>query len=233
MCKKPKKKERKVYPMKITKILPLVFALALVCPAFAAESPSVKSAASTVNLTLKDYVKVSTSTPTINQAANFNADYTILEIPSTIQPSFGVINNVYNQTLTLTAKTKNNTLDALYKKGTGWAIAFANTGDKNAANIPADSMVTSLTAGAAPTVETNENVIALSIDAEAATWTETLGGSHTTDVSGQNAVVYTLDPGTYGIVYSLGTTQMPDTFSTHDASGTYSAVLTLTATTGA
>ena len=220
--------------MKITKILPLVFALALVCPAFAADSPSVKSASSVVNLSLKDYVKVATSTATIDQAAEFNADYTVLTIPAVIKPSFTVVNNVYGQTLTLTAKTKSGALDALYKKGTGWAIAFANTGDKNAANIPADGMVTSLTAGGTASVETNENVIALSINAENdAIFTETLGGAHTTDASGQNAVVYTLEPGTYTIQYSLGTTQMENTFSTHDASGTYSATLTLTATTGA
>lgn len=223
--------------MKITKLLPLVFALALICPAFAEESPSVKSASSTVNLTLKDYVKVATSTATINQQADFNADYTTLTIPATIQPTFSVINNVYNQTLTLTAKTTTaeGQVDALYKKGTGWAIAFANQGDKNVANKPASSMVTSITGGSNPSLATNQNVIALSINAESDDIfiSETLGGSHTTNTEGQNAVVYTIQPGTYSIRYSLGTTQMADTFSTHDASGTYSAVLTLTATTGA
>lgn len=213
--------------MKITKLLPLMFALALVCPVYAEDVASVKEATSQVNLTLKDYVKVSTTTPEITKAATFDADYTTLTVPS-IQPAFRVINNVKNQTLTLTAKTKGTALDALYKSGSTWAIAFANT-----QNVPEDTSVTSLTAGDAASLATNSNVIALSIDAaNTGVWTETLGGSHATDVTGQNAVVYTLQSGTYDLKYTLGTTQMSNTFSTHDSSGTYTATLYLTATTG-
>jgi hypothetical protein len=214
--------------MKITKLLPLVFALALICPAFAEDVPSVKEATSQIDLTLKDYVKVTTTTPTIVKAATFDAGYTTLTVPA-IQPAFNVVNNVKNQTLTLTAKTKGTSLDALYKVDGNWAIAFANT-----TNVPEDTSVTSLTAGDAAAVASNANVIALSIDAaNNSAWTETLGGSHTTNVTGQNAVVYTLQSGTYDILYTLGTTQMANTFSTHDSSGTYRATIYLTATTGA
>ena len=214
--------------MKITKLLPLVFALALMCPAFAVDVPSVKEATSQIDLTIKDYVKVSTTTPEIVKACTFDAAYTTLEVPA-IQPAFNVINNVKNQTLTLTAKTKGDSLAALYKVDGNWAIAFANI-----TNAPEDSAVTNLTSGTAATESNNANVIALSINAAAAgAWTETLGGSHTTNVASQNAVVYTLQSGTYDILYTLGTTQMTNTFNTYDSSGTYRATLYLTATTGA
>ena len=215
--------------MKITKLLPLALAsVLLACPAFALDS--VTTATSQMNLNLKKFVRVSTANTNITSVADYDAEYKTLTLEA-LAPTFHIVTNDPMQIITVTAKTKSGSKDALYKiagPASGYAIAFANT-----TQIPDDTAIENLTGGETPSIANNADVIGVGITAMTLTPSATYGGAtRDAGATNLNSRVYNIEEGTYDLAFTLDTTQMDGTFSTHDSYGTYTTSLILTATSG-
>lgn len=217
--------------MKLKKILPLVFALAIACPAFAdfTPTPESSSATTTFNLTLSKFCRVTTNTASDTATASYNAEYTELQLSKALATTFHIVTNDTAQNISVVAKT--NGKDALFKIAeNSYGLAFANTTHEPAS----DTAYTNITAeGASPAIANNPNVIAFTLTGFTMTPSATYGGSVTTDTQSQNLRSYVLENGTYDLAMTLNRLAMDGTVSTHDSEGTYTTIITVTATPSA
>ncbi|MCQ2743705.1 MAG: hypothetical protein MJ230_02770 [bacterium] len=210
--------------MKITKFLPIVIALALVCPAFAEDQKL--SDTSTLNLTLSKFCRVTSNLPSDTATATFDAEYKVITLGKAMAPSFHIVTNDPAQTIKVSALTAGK--DALYKVDANtYGLAFANT---TTGHIPDASAIADITAAeASPAIASNPDVIGFKFTNWTMTPSATYGGAITSDTKGQNLRTYVLENGTYDLSMTLNTTQEEGTFSTHDAAGTYTTVITVLA----
>ncbi len=208
---------------KITKILPLALALSMT-GVFATESTT-----ATVNyqLSLEDYIKITTSTEELSSTTTFGANYGSITIDSDMTGKFNIISNAKTRTMELKA-TNVDGENPLYAvtfdnaAGTGTAkLVFAHTTE-----IPDGTSISNIT-GESPAADSNPNAIAFNV---------TLGqtyahgpGSIEGAWDGTNKkIVYTMNNGVSDLTIKVGGKNLEDTFNTQDQSGTYKAVLTLT-----
>jgi len=214
---------------KITKILPLALALSIYGCAFAeeAETPETLSKSAVVNYTinLKDYIRITTSTPALSSETTFGNNYKSVNITSDMTGIYHVISNAKTRTMELKAtdvNSENPLYDVAFDGDAGTAkIVFAHTTE-----IPAGTSISNIT-GANPAVDSNPNAIAFNV---------TLG--HTYDHgpgsitpswdSPNNTIVYTMNNGESDITIKVGGKNVDSTFNTQDQSGLYKATLTLT-----
>jgi hypothetical protein len=205
--------------MKFTKFIPLVCALALTVPAFAATNAD----SNVYDLVVPDYFNVT------NEAmVNHGATVTIGDDMSslTYTPAYGVtykvVTNAASKTFYVKATAVGaNTVKAFNDDCT--VIAFANDTVK-----PADTAITEVLK-ASPTKANSANAIAFAFTQDTIVVDE---GTAPTVTPTSQQLVYTAGPGTYHLPFSIGTTARTDTFSSHDASGTYKATITITDVAG-
>ena len=212
--------------MKFTKFLPLVFALALICPVFAEDADPQLSDTSTLNLTLSKWCRVTSGLVSDTATATFDAEYRNITLDKAMAPTFHIVTNDPAQIIKVQATTAGQ--NALYKiDGNNYGLAFANT---TAEHVPDANAVSDLTAASAsPSIANNADVIGFRFTTFNMVPSGTYGGAVTTDTKGQNIRTYVLTNGTYDLNMVLNTTQEEGTFSTHDAAGTYTTVITVTA----
>ena len=144
---------------------------------------------------------------------------------------FHVVTNNPDEAIKLTATclADGNQVNALYgADAQNLRLIFTNNG--TGARAAEATAVTNIMG--TPAIAQNANAIAFTLTPTFAV-DSTSGGTTpkaTLEVAGegiQAGVKYRITNGAYNFNYTVGTTAMADTFSTHDTDGTYKATLTL------
>ena len=201
--------------MKFTKFIPLVCALALTVPAFAATNAD----SNVYDLVVPEYFNIT------NEAMeNTGATVTIGDDMSSLSYSpaygvtYGVVNNKPGKVFYVKATAVGaNTVKAFNSDCT--VIAFANDTVK-----PTDAAIEEVLK-ASPAKASSANAIAFQFTRDAITPDE--GVAPTVTPTAQE-LVYTAGPGSFHIPFTIGTNAVTNTFSSHDAAGTYKATITIT-----
>lgn len=220
---------------KIATILPIAFALT-VCGAFAEGGADASTTASTqYQLNLKDYIKITTTSPELNSTTSFGQDYSNITIDNAMTGQFKVISNAKTRKMYLTgacpvtaSSTGSSTGSAspLYgadKTCNNLKLVFTHTTD-----IPEADSITNITGGSSD-ADLNPNAIAFAVSSN---YTHAHGPS-TTPISAtwdatNNRVEYVMKNGVLDLTYEVSGSNETNTFNTQDMSGTYQATLTLT-----
>ena len=215
---------------KITKILPLMLALSIYSCAFAEETPEVPETLSknaTVNYTinLKDYIRITTSTPNLSSETTYGNDYKYINISSDMTGAFNVISNAKTRTMELTAE-KVNGESPLYDVTFDGDAGAAKLVFTHSTEIPAGKSVKDIV-DSSTDANNNPNAIGFNV---------TLGKSYkdgpgalTGAWDGTNKkITYTMNNGIGDITVKVGGKNIANSFNTQDQSGLYKAVLTLT-----
>ena len=219
---------------KIVKLLPVALALMLISPAFAEEGAAAsKTATSTQIITVPKFINITHDPASVESAgAQFNGTYSVITLDKSMNTQFHVVTNNPDEAIKLTATclAGGNQVNALYgADAQNLRLIFTNNGtDKRAAEATA---VTNIM-GEKTAIAQNANAIAFTLTPTFAV-DSTSGGTTPTatlEAGGegtQAGVKYRINNGAYNFNYTVGTTAMADTFSTHDTDGTYKATLTL------
>lgn len=211
---------------KIATILPIAFALT-VCGAFAESDPNVTTASSQYQLTLEDYIKITTTTPSMTSPTSFGLDYANISIDKDMAGAFNVISNAKTRKMYLTGSCP--------VKGSASPLYGADGDCKNmklvfthTTEIPEATSVTNIQSES-PDADQNPNAIAFNLTS---TYTHTHGPADTpiaaTWDASNNRVEYTMKNGVLDLTYLVKGANLTNTFNTQDMSGTYQATLTLT-----
>lgn len=202
------------------------FALATV-PTFAANTTT---ASSTMVINLADYINITTTTASLTSTATPTDDYVSLTLSPALAATFKVVTNKYGDHVYLRGTTlaDGNTVNALCAGAEGkLRLVFGKQAAvATAAFNTTTAAVQNITNGTAVAVASNPNAIAFDI-----TPSYTHTGAATADPSPDDisagVVTYDIDNGEYTLTYTLDTAPSTATFSTHDTSGTYQAILTM------
>lgn len=214
--------------MKISKLLPIVVAMALCTPAFAVGE--VNSATSNYTLQLNEYLKI-TATDSGEETVEFGDDYVSASVNTGITGQFVVVNNNPAKTVYLEGHcttSSANPVKALYGDDpAAMKLVFTN----QTANYKAeDSAVTNITTGTTAVAE-NANAIAFPLVATSITNdifpSYDSIGTATWDTT-NNRAKYIITNGTTTFKFQVKGSNDASTFSTHDTMGTYKSTLTLT-----
>ena len=208
---------------KITKILPLALALSI-CSAMATESTT-----ATVNyqLTLEDYIKITTTTKNLNSTTTFGTDYGTIEITNDMTGAFNIISNAKTRTMELTGTLvdgESPLYDVTFdnEAGTGTAkLIFTHSTE-----IPDGTSLSNIY-GASPAADSNPNAIAFNVTL-GQTYAHGPGKIEGAWDSTNKKITYTMNNGVSDLTIKVGGLNVDKTFNTQDQSGTYKAVLTLT-----
>lgn len=211
---------------KIVKLLPAALALMLMSPAvFAAASDE---ATSTLNITVPEFINITKDNSSVETAsATFDDNYTTITVTPALNAVFNVVNNQPDRAIYLsaTAPTSGGSTTALYgEDADSMNIVFTNNSRQ-----PADTAVQNITSGSGTAYKENPNAIAFAITPTITPDTES-GAEDPTKTFESNKAKYVIKNGKYKMQYAIGTSALANTFSTHDADGTYQATLTLTTT---
>ena len=209
--------------MKFTKFIPLVCALALTVPAFAA---STDTESTEFTLTNPAYFNIEVT------SSNLSGTGTIAE------DGEGVISLSYTTPMAVTYRVVNNQKNhniyvhgTALKDGGGTAKALGGEDEDNLKLVFAHNTVKPTSgaigdaAAASSTAANNKNAIAFPFNLGDITETE---GSIADPTYASNKLTYVAQAGTFVIPYTLGTAPSPNTFSSIDESGTYKATLIIT-----
>lgn len=213
--------------MKITKLLPLALALTLAVPAFAEVATGDKSAQSELQINVPQFINITRNEGAMVEAAaaGFDADYANITLDKSLTASFHVVTNNPDEKvkLTATALAGGSQVNALYgNDGTELNIVFTNNGTGSRAATA--SAVTDIMT--APSKTGNANAIAFKLTPTITPKPDT-GAAAPTPSKQSDHVEYPIVNGEYDFVYTVGTTALANTFSTHDTDGTYKATITL------
>lgn len=210
---------------KFTKLLTIAFAMTVFSScAFAAPS---NNASSQLDLTVPEFLNIIKEDSTVPAGeAAFDDTYTsITNISPALHADFTVINNKPGRAIYLqSVAPSEGTPAALYGTASDLNVVFVNM-----TNQPDATSVTSITAGGELNPAENANAIAFKIT-PTITPDSNSGAqpvSPNWDTS-KKQLKYTITNGKYSMSYAIGTTALPNTFSTHDTNGTYRANLVLT-----
>lgn len=217
--------------MKFTKFIPLVCAFALAAaPVFA---DGAQSATSTMVITMPTYMNITTEDSNLESEATPTADYASFTLDPALAATFHVVTNHPGEHVYLTATTlaDGNAVNALCAgTGSNYRLVFGKQAAvSNALYDTATAAVQNITNGS-PAVASNANAIAFEV-----TPTFDHSGAATADpdpedITNAGVVAYDLDNGIYDMTYTLATSPVAATFSTHDTNGTYQAILKLSHT---
>lgn len=209
---------------KITKFLPLAMALLLVSPAMATPATSENSI---MQITVPEFINIKKVSETNTATATFDGDYTQITIDQ-LSASFQVINNLPERAIYLKGTAPvvgDDNAKALY--GTKDALKLVFTNDSRR---PENTSISDIMAGSSGPAG-NPNAIAFAITASDKFAPDTSSGAQDPIITFEdNVVKYVISNGVYNPVYTIATSAESNTFSTHDAQGTYKATLTLTTT---
>lgn len=212
--------------LKFTKFLPLAMALTLMCPAVLADVNNTQT--SQLDLTLDYFINITKENESLVGTAAFNDDYTqITNITPQLVAGYQIITNTKDDkviTVKAESKTDGGNTPSLYQTGSNLFIVLTNED-----NLPTATAVTNITGGSA-SYANNANAIAFALT-ESATADKTDRSAATTDpvyTYTANQLKYTLKNGIYHFLYTVGTTSVENTFSTHDTNGKYKTTITIT-----
>jgi hypothetical protein len=217
--------------MKFTKFIPVALMLALAVPAvYADPEPDPEVAQSDMTITVPEFINITKLDGAIETAtASYDATYDNITLNNAMTATFRVVTNKPGDTVYLWAQA--NEGSAVLKTALGGTdeehlkMVFTREGTGEAgANSGAILNALQTT----PTKVGNKNAIAFSvtpsITADDASGAVTPGAS-----LADNVVTYTMSKaGKCDFQYTLGTTQVANTFSTHDQAGTYKSTLFMT-----
>ena len=216
--------------MKFTKFIPVALMLTLAVPAVYADPPAASdNAQSDMQITVPEFINITKLDGAVEAAtAEFDATYENITLDTAMNATFRVVTNKPGDQVTLHAEAVeagSNKLTAL--GGTDedhLKIVFTREGSGEAgANSGAIS-----NALTSPTKVGNKNAIAFNVT-PTITASEASGAVTPSAVLADNVVTYTMSKaGSCDFLYTLGTTQVANTFSTHDQAGTYKATLKMT-----
>ena len=220
--------ERKVYPMKFTKFIPLALALTLAVPSFAATATS---QGDILQFTLSPFFNITKNagkndTGTVSP----NETYTVLNVTDEITFGYHVVTNNRSDAvkLTVTALSSAGQKDALGGTVDAPVIAFTNI---SAPTKPTAEQIYAA-AGKSAVKSATPNVIAFNVtptvkmvdDTGAAA--DPAGTMTSPGAEGAN-IKYTFNNGEYNFDYVLPSV-VQATFSTYDTEGTYVANVLMT-----
>lgn len=223
---------------KLTKILPLAMALMLAAPAFAAEGDIGNAGnnktfdSSELSLTLPHFISITKkATSSETATAEFDGNYTTLTPKPQLHSDFHVITNVPNKKIYLkgTCPVGASELPALFADGFSDHTSTLNLVFANTTVSPDEDDVNHLTGGGIDP-KSSANAVAFTLSPNFTFDQEETGAAVTASAfdSTKGVVTYTIQNGIYDIVYTLGTSATPGTFSTKDTFGLYKATLLLT-----
>ncbi len=214
---------------KITKVLPIALAMT-VCGAFAEQAADYTTNAQVqYQLNLEDYVKITSSTPSLSSDTTFGTDYSTITITD-MQGAFNVISNAPSRTMDLTASCPGSTSSAMYDYAVsaedGVAATFKLIFTKTTAVDTSDAIDNII---GTPAKDSNPNAIAFNVTV---TQAHAHGPAETPlvadwDETGRK-VTYTMKNGVADFTYLVSGSNVEETFNTQDESGTYQAILKLT-----
>ena len=219
---------------KITKFLPVVMALALATTGVYADDQKHDSTAE-YNLTLNDYIKITTPTVPTGSTVSYGTDYVSATIDNPVVGVFQVISNNREQTLYLKASCPTSGGDG---KVGGTSALYGANADCSALKVvftktdvpPAATAVTNITGGSASMAD-NPDAIAFPMTI-ALTHQHTVEGDDTGTLPAAtwdtNRVKYVMKNGVATFTCTVDGSNEPQTFNTRDTDGTYQATLTLT-----
>lgn len=219
--------ERKVYPMKFTKFIPLALALALTVPAYADPSDS---AVSNQEITLSSFINITKmADPVETTTSSYDDTYTTLTLAKNLNVGFHVITNVPTDVVYLKATAKEAGAQVKCLGGTAPALKIVFTNDSVASGSPDGAIANAL--GAEATKAGNADAIAFALTSTVTNSTES-GMSAAPTPSWESGVLkYTFSKaGVCDFVYNMAKTAEANTFSTHDTAGTYKAYITMSHT---
>ena len=217
---------------KIVKLLPVALALMLISPAFAEVVAGSNTATSTQIITVPKFINITHDPASVESAtAQFNGTYNVITLDKSMNTQFHVVTNNPDEAIKLTATclAGKKQVNALYgDDAKNLRLIFTNNGkDKRAAEATAVTNIMGT-----PAIDQNANAIAFTLTPTFAV-DSTAGGTEpraTLEAGGegiQAGVKYRITNGAYNFNYTVGTTAIANTFSTHDTDGTYKATLTL------
>ena len=217
---------------KIVKLLPVALALMLISPAFAEVVAGSNTATSTQIITVPKFINITHDPASVESAtAQFNGTYSVITLDNSMNTQFHVVTNNPDEAIKLTATclAGKKQVNALYgDDAKNLRLIFTNNGkDKRAAEATAVTNIMGT-----PAIDQNANAIAFTLTPTFAV-DSTAGGTEpraTLEAGGegiQAGVKYRITNGAYNFNYTVGTTAIANTFSTHDTDGTYKATLTL------
>ena len=210
---------------KITKFLPIVMALMLISPAFAATS---ESAQSTMTLTVPEFINITKGSCIETATASFNDEYTTINLDNAMSGVYTVITNKPGDKVKIsaTALADGSETPALFgSDADNLKLVLTNIGSgKHAAKV---SAITNCKTGAA--IDQNANAICFKLTPVITPDATSGAKAPLSSTMGDDdyGVTYTIDNGKYDFTYTLGQTAEAKTFSTHDTDGIYKATLTL------
>ena len=218
---------------KITKILPLMLALAFFAPAFAVGESN--EASSTFSLTLPDYLKIAkTSGGNETATVTFSDNYAGATFTNPLTAEFTVISNlptrdVYLQASCPVSGGEGANTNALYSTTAADDTTVLHLVFTNSNRLPDSTAVSNIANS-----DKSKSADAISLQLIAATPTHDnfpTGGVSSVWNETKKQVVYTIKNGKSTIGYSTATQVDSTSFSTHDTKGLYQATLTMTKTT--
>ena len=212
--------------MKFKKLIPVVLAMMLAAPSFAATSQT-----DDMTFTIDDVFEMTKNSSVLEPTAvtvNYSAETPSIALSPTLGFGYKVVTNMHSTAVKLTA-----TASASDGGGTANALNGATTSSPiiaftNNTHLPTASAVANAigTADAA----SNPNVIAFTmtphIEAVSGSGAEAPAASW---ISESNYIKYTFHYGIYNFDYdTIGGSARANTFSTHDEAGLYKATVALT-----
>ena len=216
--------------MKFTKFIPLALALALVSPAFAANSydgtpatPSGGPVNETLQFTIESYFhmqEASYAVKTSNDVTIGN-NYTELTLGTPLKFGFDVTTNTAtNDYVDLSASA--NGVSALGGTSAAPILAFYNS---SKASTVTSTQVAAALAGTGGVA--SKNVIAFNVTPKVTVVADS-GGSVTPADIDSGVIKYTLTNGKYQFYYDVSAGAINTTFDTNDQAGIYQTIVTLT-----
>ena len=211
--------------MKFTKFIPLVFALALACPAFAVATDE---ATSEQTITVPEFINITKKAGAVETAsATFSYVYYAITLDNALSVTFNVVTNNPADHVYLTAYAKENSAQVKCLGGAVDALKIVFTNDSVATGSPTGAIENALSIS--PVLATNADAIAFNLTPVITASAESGMSVAPTGVLASNVVTYTFTKaGSCDFAYTSGTTQVANTFDTHDTAGTYKATLSMT-----
>ena len=209
--------------MKFTKFIPVALALTLAAPAFSAPLTEAQSVQS---ITVSPFFNIAYTSTKETTSATFNDSYNVITLGDSLNASFHVITNVPTDKVYLTA----------YAKEDGNALTKALGGAPDASSLKIvftnDSVTNGAPAGAiadclgSPTIAGNPDAIAFTLTPTVTADSDSGMSAAPTGALASNVVTYSFTKaGEVDFLYTMGTSALSNTFSTHDTAGTYKATI--------
>ena len=214
---------------KIVKLLPVVLATMLICPAFAAVA---EQNSSTYTLQLDPYLDIQKTSEKTNTTVTFDDNYANLNLAEPLGTTFRVYTNDAEQKLYLYASAGSvdaNAAPALYGEEGALKIIFGNISTSGGSVAALADDIKAVVSN--PTESKNAFALDLTpVCKKAAVTPNGATDDPEATLDEKGVVTYTMANGIYDMQYTTGKKAVDNSFNTYDTKGTYQAILNLTKT---